>query len=149
MRILRDPVQTAPCVLVLGMFDGVHRGHQALIIKGGELARTLGCPLAVCTFAPHPLRVLRPGQAPGQLTTLAEKAALMADFAQLSLVEKLELDTEDGVTDAYIVNDQGALIPFLYAARLMVEKFDGFHMLCNKRKAPLLRNAPPYDTQRK
>ena len=80
MRILRDPTRTAPCVLVLGTFDGVHLGHQALLMQGGELAATLHCPLAVCTFEPHPLRVIRPGQVPPLLTTLPEKAALMAGF---------------------------------------------------------------------
>ena len=80
MRIVRDPGPMAPCVLVLGTFDGVHRGHQALLMQGGELARKAGCPLAVCTFEPHPLRVLRPDMAPQKLTTLAEKAALMASF---------------------------------------------------------------------
>ena len=80
MRIWRDPGAMAPCVLVLGTFDGVHRGHQTLLMKGGELAREAACPLAVCTFAPHPLRVIRPEHAPKQLTTLVEKAALMASF---------------------------------------------------------------------
>lgn len=80
MRILRDPAQTAPCVLVLGMFDGVHRGHQALLMAGVDLAEQTGLPLNVFTFEPHPLRVLRPERAPALLTTLTERARLMADF---------------------------------------------------------------------
>lgn len=80
MRLLRDPGQMAPCVLALGTFDGVHLGHQALLMRGGELAGELGCPLVACTFEPHPLRVLRPEIAPPLLTTLPERAALMADF---------------------------------------------------------------------
>lgn len=89
MRILRDPIAVPRCVLVLGTFDGVHLGHQALLIKGGELARESGCPLAVCTFDPHPLRVLRPELAPPLLTTLPERAALFAAFG----VEKLCVTT--------------------------------------------------------
>lgn len=80
MRILRDPTSMPRCVLALGTFDGVHLGHQALLMKGGELAREMGCPLAACTFEPHPLRALRPEAAPPLLTTLPERAALMAAY---------------------------------------------------------------------
>lgn len=80
MRILRDPVSLSRCVLALGTFDGVHLGHQALLMRGRELAQAKGCPLAACTFEPHPLRVLRPELAPPLLTTLPERAALMAAY---------------------------------------------------------------------
>lgn len=80
MQILRNPGALPPCVLVLGMFDGVHRGHQALLMAGLELAEQSGLPLNVCTFEPHPLQVLRPQAAPPLLTTLTERAALMAGF---------------------------------------------------------------------
>lgn len=80
MRILRNPTGLQPCVLVLGMFDGVHRGHQALLMAGVELAEAAGLPLNVCTFEPHPLQVLRPEMAPPLLTTLTERARIMADF---------------------------------------------------------------------
>lgn len=85
MKIIRDPAQTAPCVLVLGMFDGVHRGHQALLMQGVTLAEAHGLPLNVCTFEPHPLNVLRPEKAPARLTTQAERAQLMAGFGVDSL----------------------------------------------------------------
>ena len=42
MRILRNPARTSPCVLVLGMFDGVHRGHQQLLMTGNALAEAEG-----------------------------------------------------------------------------------------------------------
>lgn len=73
MRIIRDPKRLNPCVLVLGMFDGVHRGHQALLMRGDELAQEMVYPLAVCTFQPHPLHVLAPEKEPVMLTTLPEK----------------------------------------------------------------------------
>ena len=85
MKILRDPAQAGPCVLVLGTFDGVHRGHQALLMAGGELAERYGLPLNVCTFEPHPLQVLRPEAAPPLLTTLPERARLMASFGVANL----------------------------------------------------------------
>lgn len=81
MNILRDPAHTEPCVLVLGFFDGVHRGHQALLMRGLAMAERLGVPLNVCTFDPHPMKVFAPERAPKLLTTLTEKARLMADFA--------------------------------------------------------------------
>lgn len=80
MRILRDPTGMQPCVLVLGMFDGVHRGHQALLMAGVELAEASGLPLNVCTFEPHPMQVLRPERTLPLLTTLTERARLMAEF---------------------------------------------------------------------
>ena len=80
MRIIRDPKRLNPCVLVLGMFDGVHRGHQALLMRGDELAQEMVYPLAVCTFQPHPLHVLAPEKEPVMLTTLPEKAAVLQSF---------------------------------------------------------------------
>lgn len=47
MRIVRDPAQMPPCVLVLGMFDGVHRGHQALLSTGRSLGQSLRLPVTV------------------------------------------------------------------------------------------------------
>ncbi len=78
MRLMLDPVSTAPCVLVAGMFDGVHRGHQALLSLGRREADARGLPLTVLTFEPHPLCVLRPEKAPPRLTTQNERAQLMA-----------------------------------------------------------------------
>lgn len=80
MRILRDPKGMPPCVVVLGMFDGVHRGHQSLLMQGRALADAAGVPLCVCTFEPHPLKVLRPELAPPMLTTLTERAVLFAQY---------------------------------------------------------------------
>ncbi len=87
MRWIRDPAQLEPCVLVLGMFDGVHRGHQALLARGLALAEDAGLPLTVCTFEPHPLEVLRPDLAPRRLTTPVERAALIARCGVDTLAE--------------------------------------------------------------
>ncbi len=85
MRLIRDPQRLPPCVVVLGMFDGVHRGHQALLMRGDELAQEMAYPLAVCAFEPHPLRVLAPEKAPPLLTTLPEKVRIMQSFGVDSL----------------------------------------------------------------
>lgn len=78
MRLIRGDKKTeGPRVVVLGMFDGVHAGHRELILSARKEAETLGIPLQVCTFEPHPLRIIRPETAPRLLSTLGEKAALM------------------------------------------------------------------------
>lgn len=74
---MSPPQTTPPCVLVLGMFDGVHQGHRALLDAGKTIAAQNNLPLCVCTFDPHPLEVLRPQQAPKRLTTSAEQACVM------------------------------------------------------------------------
>ena len=80
MEIWMNPEKTDPCILVLGMFDGVHMGHQSLIMTGMERAAEKKVPLYVCTFEPHPLHVLFPDRAPKLLTTLQERAGIMEGF---------------------------------------------------------------------
>lgn len=65
------------CVLTVGVFDGVHRGHQQLIARAVELAKERGLPSVVMTFDPHPSEVVRAGSHPAQLTTLARRAELV------------------------------------------------------------------------
>jgi riboflavin kinase/FMN adenylyltransferase len=64
-------------VATIGVFDGVHRGHQALIHRAVELAAERELPSVVVTFDPHPAEVVRPGSHPAQLTTLERKAELV------------------------------------------------------------------------
>ena len=63
----------ADSVVCIGVFDGVHIGHQALIAHGRVLADELGCQVVVITFNPHPGRVLRPDGAPAELGSLADR----------------------------------------------------------------------------
>jgi riboflavin kinase/FMN adenylyltransferase len=67
-------------VVTIGVFDGVHRGHQELIRRTVELARERELPSVLLTFDPHPSEVLRPGSHPAQLTTLRRKAELVAEL---------------------------------------------------------------------
>lgn len=62
-------------VVCIGVFDGVHKGHQALIGRGRDLADELGCAVVVITFNPHPGRVLRPEGAPPELGSLTDRIA--------------------------------------------------------------------------
>ncbi|MEV4320219.1 bifunctional riboflavin kinase/FAD synthetase [Actinocrispum sp. NPDC049592] len=68
------------CVATIGVFDGVHRGHQGLIARAVELAQQRSVPSVVVTFDPHPSEVVRPGSHPAQLTTLRRKAELVEEL---------------------------------------------------------------------
>jgi riboflavin kinase / FMN adenylyltransferase len=65
-------------VVTVGMYDGVHRGHQALIGTAVARAREKGWPSLLLTFDPHPAEVIRPGSHPAILTSLDRKAELVA-----------------------------------------------------------------------
>ncbi len=72
------PKQRLPVVLALGTFDGVHRGHQAIIASALTHARARRGRCAVFTFDPHPRAVLNPKAGPFLLTTLDERLELLA-----------------------------------------------------------------------
>src|SRR6185437_14206530 len=59
-------------VLAIGNFDGVHRGHQAILANVRRRAAEMGAASVALTFDPHPVRVLRPAQAPKLITPLAQ-----------------------------------------------------------------------------
>lgn len=61
------------CVITMGVFDGVHRGHQALLRRAREVADSYGLPLVVLTFDPHPASVLRPGSEPARLMSVSRR----------------------------------------------------------------------------
>jgi riboflavin kinase/FMN adenylyltransferase len=65
-------------VVTVGVFDGVHRGHQQLIGRAVARARERGLPAVVVTFDPHPAEVVRPGSHPARLTGLGRRADLVA-----------------------------------------------------------------------
>lgn len=81
VNVLRDIRQLsdlgAPACLAIGVFDGVHRGHRALIRAVQEAARDRAALPVVVTFEPHPLKVLRPDNAPDILTSLDHKLMLL------------------------------------------------------------------------
>lgn len=68
------------CVVTVGVFDGVHLGHQELIRRAVSLAGDRGLPSVLLTFDPHPSEVVRPGSHPAQLTTLRRKAELVEEL---------------------------------------------------------------------
>ncbi len=76
-RIEELPAGFGPCSLTIGNFDGVHRGHRAILQRAAAHARLLGIESVALTFDPHPLAVVAPDQAPRILTTVAERARRM------------------------------------------------------------------------
>ncbi len=84
-----DPTHTPnglrPCVATLGNFDGVHRGHKAVINALIEVGRQRGLPTVAVTFEPHPIAVVRPEQAP----SLVAPGRLREDLLALTGIDGL------------------------------------------------------------
>jgi riboflavin kinase/FMN adenylyltransferase len=69
---------SAPSVVTIGNFDGVHLAHQTLLRRVVEVARPQGVRATAITFEPHPIKVLAPDHAPKLLTPLPRKVELIA-----------------------------------------------------------------------
>jgi riboflavin kinase/FMN adenylyltransferase len=74
------PSDWGRCVLTIGVFDGVHRGHAELIARAVKAGRARGVPIVLMTFDPHPMEVVFPGSHPAQLTTLPRRAELVEEL---------------------------------------------------------------------
>ena len=72
------PADLGATVVTIGNFDGVHRGHRAVIDRARAAADERGLPLVAVTFDPHPMAVLRPEHAPSMLSSLDARADLLA-----------------------------------------------------------------------
>jgi riboflavin kinase/FMN adenylyltransferase len=76
-----NPTQAEkPVALVIGNFDGVHLGHQAMLSRLKETSKRLNLASCVMTFEPHPREFFAPDQAPTRLTSLREKLELLAEY---------------------------------------------------------------------
>ncbi|WP_374600213.1 bifunctional riboflavin kinase/FAD synthetase [Brevundimonas sp.] len=81
------PEDLRGAAVAIGAFDGVHRGHQAVIAAARQAADSLGAPLAVVSFAPHPRRWFQPDSAPFRLMTTDQMVRALAPLG----VERLYL----------------------------------------------------------
>jgi len=70
----------AGAVVAIGNFDGVHRGHRALIAEARKQAQASAAPLAVLSFEPHPQEFFKPSPDCFRLTPLRTKARLLAEL---------------------------------------------------------------------
>jgi len=80
------PPDWGDCVATIGVFDGVHRGHQRIIGRALDLGRERGLPVVVITFDPHPDEVVQPGSHPPFLTTLRRRGELLAGLGAEAMV---------------------------------------------------------------
>ena len=96
-------------VLAIGNFDGVHRGHQALMAAAAKTARATGAPAGALIFEPHPREFFHPEEPHFRLTPLRQK---------LQILEALHLDV------AIVLNFDAALSGLFahdFIARVLVE----------------------------
>ncbi|NNL30204.1 MAG: hypothetical protein HKO77_04235, partial [Gemmatimonadetes bacterium] len=73
------PADGRPAVVTVGTFDGVHLGHWAVLQEIVARAEARGGRSILVTFDPHPLKVVRPNEAPRLLTTAVEKREILAE----------------------------------------------------------------------
>jgi riboflavin kinase/FMN adenylyltransferase len=76
-HLATSPRRFVAPVLTLGNFDGVHRGHQAILGRVAEVAHAGGWEAVALTFNPHPVAVLRPDRGPTLITSLRDRIGLM------------------------------------------------------------------------
>ncbi len=74
------PADWGRCVVTIGVFDGVHRGHQRIVARAARVGAERGLPLVVVTFDPHPDEVIRPGSHPMLLCTTRFRVELLGRF---------------------------------------------------------------------
>jgi riboflavin kinase/FMN adenylyltransferase len=97
------PTDWGRCVVTIGVFDGVHRGHQELINHAVKAGRSRGVPAVLMTFDPHPMEVVFPGSHPAQLTTLTRRAELVEELGiDVFLVMPFTTDFMKLTPDRYI-----------------------------------------------
>ena len=121
MQIFRHfeglPEECRSGVVTLGNFDGVHRGHQAVIARARAAADARTAPLVVVTFEPHPASVFQPDMAPFRLTPFRSKAHHLAElavdvlvalhfdlgFAKVSAADFVRRVLVDGLAAAHVI----------------------------------------------
>lgn len=108
---------TTSTVLTIGNFDGVHRGHRALLARLVAKARDCALPATVLTFEPHPREFFTPAQAPARLSNLREKLELLAECG----VDRVHVCRFDAALAALTAED--------FVTRILVDGLAARHLL--------------------
>ena len=112
------PADFGPAVVTIGVFDGVHRGHQEVVRTAVAKGHELGVPTVVLTFDPHPSEIVRPGSHPPLLTTQRHRAELLArEGVDAVLVLPFSLEMSRWSPEEFV---RGVLVDALHAAAVVV-----------------------------
>ena len=112
------PADWGASVVTIGVFDGVHRGHQLIVARAADLGAELGLPVVAITFDPHPDEVIRPGSHPPFLCSSRRRAELLGGLgvdAVVMLPFTLEFSRLD--PDEFV---RQVLVERLHAAAVVV-----------------------------
>jgi riboflavin kinase/FMN adenylyltransferase len=107
VRVIRGLPSSSdgPVALTIGNFDGVHRGHQAMLSRLTEAAEDLALPSAVLTFDPPPREFFAPGSAPPRLSPLREKLERFSGFGiERTIVARFDRQLA-GLTPSSFIDD--------------------------------------------
>lgn len=112
------PTGWGRCVVTIGVFDGVHRGHQEIIEHAVAQARGRGIPSVLLTFVPHPSEVVRPGSHPPVLTSIVRRAELVAQLGiDVFCALPFTLEVSEQPADVFV---HRALVERLHASGVIV-----------------------------
>jgi riboflavin kinase / FMN adenylyltransferase len=105
-------------VVTIGVFDGVHRGHQRIVGRALDVAQELGLPVVVVTFDPPPDEVVRPGSHPPFLCTLRRRSQLLGELGVAAVcVIQFTLEFSKLGPDEFV---RAVLVDRLHAASVVV-----------------------------
>ncbi|RAY11987.1 bifunctional riboflavin kinase/FAD synthetase [Actinomadura craniellae] len=105
-------------VVTIGVFDGVHRGHQRIVGRAAELARERGLRSVVITFDPHPDEVVRPGTHPPLLASTRRRVELLEELGtDAVIVLPFTLELSRMGPDEFV---QSVLVDRLHASHVIV-----------------------------
>ncbi|MGJ9414067.1 bifunctional riboflavin kinase/FAD synthetase [Aeromicrobium sp. CF4.19] len=107
--------RTDPSAVTIGMFDGVHRGHQEVLARTREASH--GTPTVAVTFEPHPMAVLRPELVPPRLTSLSRRVELLHEHGA------------DEVRVLSFSREMAALEPDDFVERVLVQELKARHVV--------------------